>query len=101
PSIRILPEPLTEKRAVPNRLQRLGAFSSETLSPNGFGGSLPPATSFSNTQPLTSAMTSDNAINASVQPTPIRPNRIKVNDKEFHGLAIRNAITCPVEAPRS
>jgi hypothetical protein len=54
----------------------------------------------SNARPVVMATTSDRPMKAMVQPSPMRPTRMKVRETEFHGLAMRNAMTCPALAPR-
>ena len=47
------------------------------------------------------AMAADAAMKTSVHLRPISANRIMVSDREFHGLAIKKAMTCASDAPRS
>ena len=67
----------------------------------GFPGRTPRSHKRSKIQPLIQAITNDARINSNVHCRPIKPTRISVSVREFHGLAIRNAITCPILAPRS
>ena len=67
----------------------------------GLPGNTARLTSASNNRPVRMAINMDSAMKASVHGSPINAIRIRVNEKEFQGLAIKNAMTWPMLAPRS
>ena len=67
----------------------------------GFPGREVRFTKSETSHPVSTATNAEPAMKRSVHLMPIRENKMRVKEREFHGLAMRKASTWPKETPRS